>query len=230
MPEPDPYAVLGIDRNASAEQIQQAYRRAAQKLHPDRNPNDPDATRKMQRINTARDKTLSCAPRTPSAASSEVDSTLREDLRAKFEDLVRTELNTLQVVENYLWALRNKLHSLSDDGERRTLLETHCCVLASFAGKYASLCPMMVPFAIAERTHCCASPLFDTLLKVAPRSFTADHYNAYIHEIGKMPPGSAQRIAQSAPLRRLISARPDLVMSSGAAYPFHTPPRDVWSL
>lgn len=39
----DYYDVLGVDREASQEEIKQAYRRAAMEHHPDRNPDDPDA-------------------------------------------------------------------------------------------------------------------------------------------------------------------------------------------
>ena len=39
----DYYDVLGLDRDASPEQIKKAYRRAAHKHHPDRNTGDPDA-------------------------------------------------------------------------------------------------------------------------------------------------------------------------------------------
>jgi len=49
----DYYKVLGIDKTASDEDIKNAYRKLARKMHPDLNPNDKDAGLKFQQINEA---------------------------------------------------------------------------------------------------------------------------------------------------------------------------------
>lgn len=49
----DPYKVLGVSPNATDEEIKQAYRRLAKQYHPDRNPGDAEAAKKMQQINAA---------------------------------------------------------------------------------------------------------------------------------------------------------------------------------
>lgn len=49
----DYYNILGVPKNASAEDIKKAYRKLARKLHPDMNPNDKEAQKKFQQINEA---------------------------------------------------------------------------------------------------------------------------------------------------------------------------------
>ena len=49
----DPYKVLGVSPDASDEEIKRAYRKLAKKYHPDINPGDAEAARKMQEVNAA---------------------------------------------------------------------------------------------------------------------------------------------------------------------------------
>ena len=49
----DPYKVLGLTPDASDEDVKRAYRRLAKKYHPDLNPGDQEAARRMQEVNTA---------------------------------------------------------------------------------------------------------------------------------------------------------------------------------
>lgn len=52
----DPYKVLGVSREASDEEIKKAYRELSKKYHPDLNPGDESAARKMSEINAAYDQ------------------------------------------------------------------------------------------------------------------------------------------------------------------------------
>lgn len=49
----DYYKILKVDRNATQNEIKQAYRRLARKYHPDLNKDDPSAKTKFQQINEA---------------------------------------------------------------------------------------------------------------------------------------------------------------------------------
>ena len=49
----DFYKILGVGRNANKNQIKKAYRKLAKEMHPDRNPDDPEANTKFQDLGAA---------------------------------------------------------------------------------------------------------------------------------------------------------------------------------
>ena len=65
----DPYKVLGVSPDASDEEIKKAYRRLAKQYHPDVNPGDEAAARKMQQINAAYEQIKNPGKAKPSGTS-----------------------------------------------------------------------------------------------------------------------------------------------------------------
>jgi molecular chaperone DnaJ len=55
MSKEDLYNTLGMDRDATSDDLKRAYRKLAMKYHPDRNPGDKEAERKFKEINGAYD-------------------------------------------------------------------------------------------------------------------------------------------------------------------------------
>ncbi|HRK96761.1 MAG TPA: DnaJ domain-containing protein, partial [Rhodospirillales bacterium] len=53
MAKEDYYKALGVERNASKDDIKKAFRKLAMKYHPDRNPGDHDAERRFKELNEA---------------------------------------------------------------------------------------------------------------------------------------------------------------------------------
>jgi len=51
----DPYAILGVKREAAQDEIRSAYRRLAKQLHPDLNPGDKQAEEKFKQVSGAYD-------------------------------------------------------------------------------------------------------------------------------------------------------------------------------
>ncbi len=49
----DCYTILSVSKSVTAEELKRVYHKKALELHPDRNPDDPDATKNFQRLNEA---------------------------------------------------------------------------------------------------------------------------------------------------------------------------------
>lgn len=68
MAQTDPYRVLGLSPGASKDEVTKAYRKLAKKYHPDLNPGDETAAKKMAEVNAAYDSIINGTPYGPRAS------------------------------------------------------------------------------------------------------------------------------------------------------------------
>ncbi len=69
----DPYRVLGVSPDATDEEIKQAYRKLAKKYHPDLNPGDETAAKKMQEVNAAYEQIKNPEKAAPNTGNTDYD-------------------------------------------------------------------------------------------------------------------------------------------------------------
>lgn len=88
----NPYTVLGVSETATDEEIRAAYRTLAKKYHPDLNPNDPEAARRMNDVNVAYDQIKSAEKRAQYRASQAQQTYYQQSRRTNspFESYYRT--------------------------------------------------------------------------------------------------------------------------------------------
>jgi DnaJ-class molecular chaperone len=96
----DPYEVLGVERSASADSIQKAYRRLAKKLHPDLNPGNKESEERFKEVSAAYDL-LSDADKRARYDRGEIDASGAEKPRQHFYRDFASEAPPGHAYENY---------------------------------------------------------------------------------------------------------------------------------
>jgi DnaJ-class molecular chaperone len=96
----DLYETLGVERSASSEAVQKAYRRLAKKLHPDLNPGNKDSEERFKEISVAYGL-LSDADKRARYDRGEIDATGAEKPRQHFYKDFAAEGAAGQPYQNY---------------------------------------------------------------------------------------------------------------------------------
>ena len=90
--EKDYYKVLGVAKDAKAEDIKKAYRKLARENHPDQNPGNSEAEKRFKEVSEANDvfpsarsarsttKRAACSVAAASASRAAVPAVVRPDL------------------------------------------------------------------------------------------------------------------------------------------------------
>lgn len=103
LPLPDHYATLGVGRRCTTEQVRLAYRVLMRQVHPDTNPDSPEATQRSQELNAAHeiltdpekrrayDRELAAReePQKSPAPSRHFERNITQDLALRVEDFFR---------------------------------------------------------------------------------------------------------------------------------------------
>ena len=96
----DPYETLGVERSASPDVIQKAYRRLAKKLHPDLNPGNKESEERFKEVSAAYDL-LSDADKRARYDRGEIDASGAEKPRQHFYRDFASEAPPGHAYENY---------------------------------------------------------------------------------------------------------------------------------
>ena len=93
----DPYTVLGVSPSATDEEIAKAYRAMARKYHPDLNPGDAEAARKMNEINAAYDQI-----KNPQAQQTAYSDPWSAYTGSAYQSQESAERNEVKAARNYI--------------------------------------------------------------------------------------------------------------------------------
>jgi len=96
----DPYETLAVERSASPDVIQKAYRRLAKKLHPDLNPGNKESEERFKEVSAAYDL-LSDAGKRARYDRGEIDASGAEKPRQHFYRDFASEAPPGHAYENY---------------------------------------------------------------------------------------------------------------------------------